>query len=209
MKPTYPQKARILKGLPLAAIAALSACGGNYDDDGGNEAEVITTITLTFTPSGGGTAVVASFDDPDGDGGEPPVVDEIALDAGDYDLAITFANGLEDPPEDITQEILDEADEHQIFLTGSAVNGPASDEPGAPLTHSYADQDANGNPIGLANDISAAAGTGTLKVTLRHLPPIGGSDVKTEGLAESVRSEGFSAIGGESDARVDFDVTVQ
>jgi len=193
----------------LFAILLLAACG---DDGGGtiNPPEVITTVTLTFTPGALGTTVIAEFDDPDGDGGDPPTIDPIDLvDGATYTLTVGFENRLEDPPEDITVEVEDEGDEHQIFFTGTAVDGPASDQPGAPLTHSYDDQDANGLPIGLSNTIVAATGTGELTVTLRHMPPVNETPTKTADSAMQVSEGGFSAIGGETDAQVDFDVTVQ
>jgi hypothetical protein len=152
---------------------------------------------------------VFEFDDPDGDGGDAPTIDEVELPAGSYSLAVVFENGLEDPPEDITEEIEYESDEHQLFFTGSAVNGPAADNAGAPLTHAYGDQDGDGNPIGLANTIDAVAGTGDLIVTLRHLPPLSGMPTKTSSLAADVKDGGFSAIGGSSDVNVTFAVAVQ
>lgn len=193
--------------LALSLLAAATAACGDHHDH--HEQELITTVTLTFTPMGGGAAVVASFDDPDGDGGDPPVIDPIELAAGTtYALAVTFLNKLETPPEDLTAEIRDEADEHQLFFTGTAVDGPASNRPGAPLAHAYTDADAGGNPIGLANTIAASAGTGTLTVTLRHLPDVNGVAAKTAGLAAEVAAGGLAAIPGETDAQVDFTVTV-
>lgn len=192
----------------VLAILLLSACG---DDGGstGNEEEVITSVILTFTPGALGTTVVAEFDDPDGDGGDPPSVDPIDLvDGATYSLTVGFENRLEDPPEVITDEVSDESDEHQVFFTGDAVAGPASDNPGAPLTHTYDDQDANALPIGLDNTIVAATGTGELTVTLRHMPPINDTPSKTAEVAGQVRDGGFSAIGGTSDAQVTFMVTV-
>ena len=196
--------------LPIFTLFALLAagCGSDGTDDGGNEEEVITTVTMTFTPDVGGPVVVAAFDDPDGDGGDPPTIDNIALSAQSYALAITFENRLEDPAEDITQEIADEDGEHQIFLTGTAVDGPANEQAGAPLTHTYSDADENGNPVGLVNAIAAASGTGILTVTLRHLPPIAGTPQKDAELAAAVRTDGLSSIGGNSDVQVNFDVTV-
>lgn len=189
----------------------LAACGGDDDDagDGGNQEEVITTVTLTFAPEGGGEDVVAVWDDPDGDGGSGPTIDPVALAAGTYDLTLTFENGLEDPPEDITVEIEDESDQHQIFLTGTAVDGPASDQADAPLAHTYNDEDANGLPIGLDNTIVAEPGEGTLTVTLRHLPPVNDSAVKTAELAQQVIDDGIGALPGATDASVNFEVTVE
>lgn len=190
---------------------SLVACGGDDDDTGeGNENEVITTVTLEFAPQGGGAVVTAEWNDPDGDGGSAPTIDPIVLAAGTtYALAVGFENRLENPPEVITEEVADESDEHQIFFTGSAVDGPASDEPGAPLTQSYSDEDGNGLPIGLENTVVAAAGTGELTVTLRHLPPVNGTAVKTAELAAEVEESGFGDLGGSTDAQVAFMVTVE
>jgi hypothetical protein len=180
-------------------------------DDGGtiNSQEVISNVTLTFRPASG-NAVVAVWNDPDGDGGAAPTIDTIGLQAGSvYTLEVAFKNTLESPPEDITVEIADEATEHQVFFTGSAVSGPASASVGAAVSHSYADVDVNGLPIGLHNSVQVGAGAaGELTVTLRHLPPVNGTATKTATLATMVRDGGFAAIGGETDAQVTFPVAI-
>jgi hypothetical protein len=189
--------------------ACLAACGGD-DEGGGNENEVITTVRLTFAPQGGGPAITAAFDDPDGDGGEAAMVDPVDLAGGTtYTMTVTFENGLEDPPENITEEVSNESDQHMIFYTGTAVNGPASDQPGAPLTHIYSDEDANGLPIGLENTIVATAGSGEMTVTLRHVPPVNETSVKTADLPQQVSADGFGSLPGSTDAEVDFIVTVE
>jgi hypothetical protein len=189
-----------------ALILAIAACG----DDGTipDNNEVITTVALGFTPTGG-AATVFEFDDADGPGGAAPMIDPIAIAPGTSTLTIRFLNRLEDPPEEITDEVDDESDQHQLFFTGTAVNGPATNNPGAPLTQTYADTDSNGLPVGLDNTITATAGTGTLTVTLRHLPPINGTAVKVPDLAAQVKAGGVESIGGSTDASVTFTVTVQ
>lgn len=189
----------------LLALSLVAACG----DVGGNQnsEEVITTVQLTFVAAGG-LPIVVEYDDPDGDGGEPGTADPIELAAGtSYTLDVAFINRLGTIPEDITEEVRDEAAEHQVFLTGTAVDGPAAANPGAPLVHAYADMDDGGLPIGLSNTVAASTGTGTLTVTLRHMPPELPPE-KSAGAAEAVRTGGFSAIGGSTDAMVDFAVTV-
>jgi hypothetical protein len=193
----------------LGTLASVAACGDDGHDHDHNEEEVITTVALSFAPSGGGAAITAEFDDPDGDGGQAGTADPISLTAGTYTLTVRFENRLEDPPEDITAEIEDESDAHLILFTGSAVNGPASNQPSAPLTQSYADMDANGLPIGLESQIVAAAGTGTLTVTLRHMPEVNGAAVKTADVLDTAKTSGIGAIGGSTDAMVNFMVTVQ
>jgi hypothetical protein len=191
----------------ILLITLLAACSDGAS--GGPSNELITTVTLTFTPTGGGTPVVASFKDDDGDGGNPPTVGPVNLTNGaSYMLGVQFLNELETPPEDITLEVKDESDTHQVFFTGSAVRGPATSNTTGPLVHSYADTDANGFPIGLANTVAASTGTGMLTVTLRHLPPVNDTAVKTATLADTVKAMGIAALPGDSDVNVTFAVTV-
>ncbi|HEY5938624.1 MAG TPA: hypothetical protein VIU61_28430 [Kofleriaceae bacterium] len=187
-------------------VLLVAACGDPGGD--GNEGEVITTVTLAFTPTGGGTTVTAAFDDPDGDGGDPPTIDPVNLAAAPYTLAVRFENRLEDPPEEITDEVRDEGDEHQLFFTGSAIEGPAATNPAAPLVHAYADTDDAGLPVGLENTITARTGAGTLTVTLKHLPPLDGNALKTSDLAAMVKAAGINSIGGDTDVSVSFSVQV-
>ena len=107
---------------PLALLftGACKDVEGDDHDHHDHEHEVITTVELTFTPQTGGDAVVATWADREDDGN--PVVDDIVLnilDAEVYDLSVSFWNELEDPAEDVTPEIADEADEHQVFFTSS------------------------------------------------------------------------------------------
>ena len=194
--------------LVTASLAATAACSDDATTP--SEQEVITTVTLAFTPTGGGTTVTASYDDPDGDGGAAPTIDSIALVAGvTYDTTVRFQNKLETPAEEITDEIRDESDQHQLFFTGPVVDGPAANHPGAALVHAYADTDANLLPIGLANTFAVGGGTpGDLTVTLRHMPPVNGAAVKTAAAAMTVRDGGFAALSGETDAQVTFSVAI-
>lgn len=204
--------------LSLSAVLSLAfvACSDVEDDHHGHDHhhhdhEVITTVMLNFVPSTDGAEdLVFSWADVESDGA--PVVDDIVLESGvDYAVSVEFWNEMEDPAEDITPEVADEADEHQIFFTGSAVEGPATGtNEDAVVTHAYADEDADGLPLGLDNEVVALeAGSGELVLTLRHMPPESGNPVKVEGLADSVAEGGFSAIGGANDVQVTFSLTVE
>jgi len=204
--------------LPGCATEEGTADGETEGDDHGNESEVITTVRLTFTPQGGGTPVVAAFTDPDGDGGMSGSSDPIALASGTtYALAVEFLNELEDPAEDITAEVEEESEDHQVFVTGNAVEGPATAaNASAPVQHAYADTESTYGanavgddlPVGLANTITArAAGSGRFTVTLRHLPELNGEPQKVAGLAEQLAAG--EALPGDVDASVDFELTVQ
>ena len=203
------------------AFAALTACADPSDDaadtdGGGEETEVITTVTLAFTPATG-AAVTASFRDPDGDGGMSGTTDPITLAAGiEYAMTVAFRNELANPPEDITTEVQEEAEDHQVFVLGAAVTGPAmAMTPSAVLEHAYADAESDYTtntgddlPVGLANTITTlGAGAGELEIMLRHMPELNGAPQKVGGLAEALA--GGEALPGEVDAKVTFDVMVE
>jgi hypothetical protein len=196
--------------LGLAACSDTTTPGEEDKHDHDHDHGVTTSVELSFLPVSGGETATFAWSDPEGDGS--PVIDTIELDAGvDYTMTVALWNELEDPAEDVTGEIREDAEAHQFFVFGDAVEGPATGENSAALVvHSYADQDANGLPIGLSNDLSAvAAGSGTLSLALRHMPPESGSDVKTAEAAEIVATDGFGALGGDTDVLVDFPIEVQ
>ena len=169
------------------------------DDDDGipppiNEEEVITTMTVTLAPQGGGSPVFLQTRDLDGDGPDAPVVTVSGpLEAGQvYNGSIEILNETESPAEDITEEIEEEADEHQFFfLVGGTLD----------LTTEYDDQDDDGNPIGLAFTATAgAASNGILTVVLRHEPDKDAAGVSDGEIANA---------GGETDIEQDFSLEIQ
>lgn len=157
-----------------------------------HEEEVITTLKYTLTPTRGGTPVEFSFQDLDGDGGNDPVITGGSLSANQsYTGSIELLNELESPAEDITEEIEEEDEEHQFFFQ-TDIAGLAID---------YADQDADGTPLGLNSTLTTTnAGTGTVTIILRHEPN------KT---AAGVSDGDITNAGGETDIEVTFDVDVQ
>ena len=183
--------------------------GHGHDHDG--ETEIISKVELTFTPDGGGAAVVASFTDPDGDGGVSGVSERIELSVGtQYVLGVRLLNELEDPAEDITEEVREEAEDHLFLIAGEGVQGPASASTGALVSHTYDDLESDYGdnavgedlPVGLSSIVVAnAAGESKLRVILRHLPELNGTPQKRAGLPE-----GF-ANGDSLPGDVDVDVT--
>jgi hypothetical protein len=175
----------------LAAVVWFSAC---EDDDPviPNEEEVITTMTYTLVPNGGGTTVVMSFRDLDGDGGDDPVITGGTLAANTtYSGSLELLNETETPVEVITEEIEEEDDEHQFFFQ-TDISG---------LSVSYEDQDGDGNPLGLATTLTTgSAASGSLTIILRHEP---------EKAAAGVADGDPTNAGGETDIEVSFSVDVQ
>jgi len=186
----------ILKHQPDLKTATSDASVGGTDVDitfpieiveeghGHNEEEeVISQIVLTFTPSGGGDAITATWFDSDGEGVGSPTIDDINLVANtDYDMTITLANTLGTEDEDITAEIMEEDDEHMFFFefTADIFSNPSGDGnvDNRPDPLNYNDQDANGNPVGLSTNWTTGGATssaGNFRVILKHQP-----DLKTE-----------------------------
>ncbi len=174
-------------------VILLFACGDDDNPVPINEEELITTVIVTLTPTAGPVVTLQS-QDLDGDGPNPPVVTISGdLSANDtYDGAIQFLDESQNPAEDITAEVRDEDEEHQVFYQ---VGG------GAQITVDYEDQDSDGNPVGLSFDLTTgAASTGTLLVTLRHQP-----DKNAAGVVDG----DITNAGGETDVAQSFDVTIQ
>jgi hypothetical protein len=225
-----PTRLSLLLTRPALVVLMLcaTACASNPegDDDehesegddhghGNEEGEVITTITVSFAPMNGGAAISASFRDADGDGGMSGTTEPLALASGaTYTMTVSLLNELDNPPEDITAEVREEALDHQFFFYGSAVSGPAAvGVPDAILEHMYGDIESDyvgtGDlPVGLTNMVTArSAGTGELRLMLRHLPELNGQRQKVPGLAEDLAAG--EALPGEVDVDITYDVTVQ
>ncbi|GAK93098.1 hypothetical protein JCM19298_1817 [Nonlabens ulvanivorans] len=177
----------------IAIIASLFLMTSCDDDDTPqviNEEELITTVeyTLTNTVDATNTVVYKSVD-ADGDGPDAPVftVTGSLLANSNYMGTIQFLNESESPSENITTEVVEEADEHEVFYLSSITD----------TTISKDDVDANGNPLGVQTTLqTGAVGSGTLTVVLRHEPlkPNDGS---------------LSNAGGETDVQVVFNLQIQ
>ena len=196
-----------------SASLALAGCSDdgvdNPDDENPNE--VITTVELVFTPQDGGDTVTATWLDADGDGGDPPVIDDIMLAADTvYDLELTLTNELATPEEDITAEILEEDAEHQFFFGGTEIQSPTEEEESNIAAFTYGDFDGGDLPLGLQMEVTTgSAGTSELQVVLRQMPPVDGEDIKVDGLAESYVESGTTNLPGSSDFDIDFSFEVE
>ncbi|PRP67038.1 type 1 periplasmic binding fold superfamily protein [Nonlabens agnitus] len=183
MKTTF----KFLPALLFAAV--LISC---EDDDSPvqiNEDELITTVEYQLTNTADATNVVTFRQvDNDADGPNMPTVTitGTVLAGQTYTGNVRFLNELESPVENITEEVEEEGDEHEVFY---GVNT-------AGVTINKIDNDADGNPLGLRTNVSTgSAGSGSLTITLIHEP------VKP--------NTGLTSAGGEPDAIATFNFNVQ
>lgn len=173
MKNLITNKKNILNIMAIAALSVfLHSCSD--DDDASvdqnidaNEEELITTVNLEFRNSNGDLSTF-SFRDPDGDGGNAPVIQTIELDKGEeYSVLAKFLDESDpDDVEDITAEILEEDDEHLICFEATNVDG---------LTITRTDTDGEFE-VGLESawiiSDTAVSNSGVVQLVLKHQPGV-------------------------------------
>ncbi len=136
---------------------------------------------MTWTPVGGGDAIVATAKDPDGQGVLSLAVDgPIILEENtEYTLSLDLRNEIEG--ESITEEIMEEDDEHMFFFgfTEGIFSSPEGDgniDNRADAVN-YNDFDENSLAVGLSTGWTTATtmSGGSFRLILKHQP-----DIKTE-----------------------------
>lgn len=194
-----------LRKLPIYLFAALAigfASCESEDPEPENDGEVITDVILNFQEldvSGNPIGLITSFkaSDPEGiEVGATPVIQPVTLTKGKtYRMTIEVLNNIEN--EDITEEILEESDEHQFFFLGSGFTSSI-------LTIAY--DDPSGELIGLQNILSVSVSPGAnntqMQVVLRH-------DLnKNFPGATNPNFTNFVQAGGETDLDITFPVVI-
>jgi len=184
---------KTIKLLALLFISSLAVgCTSDddgHDDDHDSEEELITTVIYTLTNTGDDADIVTlTFTDLDGEGG----MDGLYNVSGPLTANATYTGGIklwnatENPAEDITEEVAEEADEHEFFYSNTAG-----------LTITKTDVDGDGNPVGIETLVATGdATTGTITAILKHEPtkPNDGTSVDA---------------GGSTDVEVSFSIEVQ
>jgi hypothetical protein len=177
----------------MGSLLTFSACKDDEDPEPDHEHDAVTTVTLTLTPTDTSKPVVtATWEDLDGPGGKAPEIDELVLSANTtYTGSLTFAaeeeHGDHHHAHDLTEEIREEGTAHEVFYLVTPQNLVAFNK---------TDKDANNLPIGLATTATTtAAGTGKVRVVLKHQP----------GTKSSTSNENT----GETDVDITFETKVQ
>lgn len=168
------------------SLVAMTACSNDDDTpEQINEEEEITDVVLTLTETG--TTNVTTYELNEGNG----FTGSITIDAGvSYESSIEFLD-LSDPsaPEDITEEVIEEADEHQVFYDNSV----------GTLTINSANDDvldSAGAPVGINTVWNAEGSTqGNLVIYLIHEPVTKSGETRDD-------------FGGETDVEVSISVVV-
>jgi hypothetical protein len=154
-----------------------------------DEQELITTVRLTLTSVSNSTEVVtATWKDTDGPGGTPPVISGLNLRQNAiYTGRIAFLDeSRPNDPKDITEEVEEEEEDHEVFYTVTGAN----------LVVSSRNLDAKGLPLGTrANFATGAASAGTLKIILKHKP--------------GTKAAGDQSTKGETDVEADLPIQIQ
>ncbi|MFN5021941.1 MAG: hypothetical protein ACK5GP_09845 [bacterium] len=173
----------------VVLLVLVSIVGCKKDPVDPNESELITTVRVKLTEKVSGVQSMFEFKDLDGVGGAAPSkFDEIMLTKGKvYDCTLQLLNESENPADDITLEVFAEGIDHQIYLTPTNALAVVSN---------YS-LDSKGLPLGITSTwtAAAAAGTGTLNVTLKHKP--------------GVKAAGDPVSKGDTDISIDFKLSVK
>lgn len=175
----------------MSLITLTTAC--NKDDREESivdDRETITTVRLTFDTPNSDQPIIFEYQDLDGSSGnnsEPPTITTDTLRVNtQYFVTLEVLNG----EMDLTEEIKMKGEEHQFFFRANGVD----------LIFTYADQDANGLPIGFFTAIRTRdRGIGSLVVSLVHKPNKLGTGV-AEGTIDNA--------GGKIDIQANFPIIV-
>lgn len=176
--------------MAFTMTSALFSCKDEIKNE--NEEEVINEITISLKDDANNNYTLA-YKDSDGNGPNAPVITADKLPANKTLTGnIQLYNTLAQPADNITNEVLEEADEHQFFYQWSGSESPVT---------TYTDSDVNGKPIGIQFKVDTKGiYSGKLKVILRHQPNKSASGVSTGDPANA---------GGATDVEIEFDVTVE
>lgn len=148
-----------------------------------NESELITTMKVMLHDTTTHTSIVYTFSDLDGDGGNPAVFggtnqsDSIIQITKNhvYECSILLLDQSKNPVDTISNEVLDEANDHMFFFNALTPTGnPYSVYlTGSMTTVKYTDLDANNRGIGLKTlwiAPSMAMTKSPLVIELKHQP---------------------------------------
>lgn len=172
--------------LVMLAGLVITSCKKKNDEEE-NEEELITTVKVTLTPISGGAAATYTWKDVDGAGGNAPTIDQITLSPSTaYNCSLQFLDESKSPVENITTEIVSEANDHQVYYEAATVQ----------VGITSLNNDGAGLPLGTTSVWGAGSvSNGTVKITLKHKP--------------GAKASGDPVSKGETDVEVTFNTRIQ
>jgi hypothetical protein len=191
----------------LVAFTGLRCDDNNPEKE--DTPELITKVTLTFTPQGGGDPVIVTATDDDLDGPNDIEVDGTIILSKEttYILTILLTNELAEPSGNdynISDEIEEEGDEHMFFFawtegifSNPAGNGNIDNRSDAVRYEGGTNAlDEDGLPLGLTTTWTTAnvTSSGEFQIILKHQP---GSKTNTSGVTT-----------GETDLDITFSISL-
>ncbi len=195
--------------LITVSFVLLTGCGAE-EPTPEDTPELITEVTLKFSPTDGSEPVIVTAVDPDGEGVKDIQVNgTITLFHNKtYVLTIGLINGLALPDSEAYQidtEVEEEGDEHIFFFgwTNNVFADPSGngniDNRNDPVNYTGGEnsKDENGLPLGLTTTWTASKNTaeGSFRILLKHQP--------------GLKSETSGATDGETDLDLTFGINVQ
>lgn len=131
--------------LTSAFAASMSLFGTSCDHlhdphDHDHDHDAVTTVVLTLVAQGSNDTTRVTWEDLDGIGGNNPNrIDTLFLRPGTiYVGSVQFENRAESPAKNLTEDVLEDANEHQVFYAVSNSLGQVS----------VLDKDGRGLPLG-------------------------------------------------------------
>ncbi len=184
-------KKSLLLLIPVVLLAG--ACKGDEENvTPSNPNEAITTATLTLTNRSTPTeSVTATIDNLNTNADLSKAMLNLKANTT-YAGAVTLLDKTKTPMRDVSNEVKGEANEHLFIYAYTPTTGPAT-----ALSVTITDRDTNPAPgpypLGLTTEIrTGAAGTGKLKLVLKHQP----------------NAKNGTSTPGTTDLDVDFNVVV-
>jgi len=170
---------------------AMISCSDDPDEPIGDDRSAVTSVTWTLVPEVGSIPVTISWEDLDFNGpGAPTKVSGTLAANTSYTGSLSLTNESVSPSINKNQEILADPDLYQLFF-----QTPAN------IRIGYADEDDDGNPIGLQNTVTTLdAGSGTVNLSLRFA-----LDKNADGAAQGSAGQ----VGGAIDLQAELDYMVQ
>lgn len=176
----------------FSLLFSFSSCKKDEEPEPEDEQELITTVTLRLDPQDTekGQSVTATWRDLDGPGGQPATKETLTLKPNMvYNGILTFLDESQvGQTHDITAEITEKADEHQVFYVVT---------PQGLISIQTTDRDNRNLPLGLSTTVTTeeTTGAGTIRVVLKHQPRL--------------KTSNSTINTGETDVDIVFDAIVQ